>query len=187
MTPLYRQAQEWLLPVLGDADGLVIDGTCGNGNDTLFLCRAVKDSRLVLGIDIQEKAVAITRNKLEAAGFSPKLVVMDHADLSSLLAESPQPFVSAAIFNLGYLPGGDHRIITKGPSTIKGIASIIDQASKTFRLAVVAYQGHQGGREETVKTRSFLAELSRFGFSFSEVESESGADGPVLFRLRRDL
>ena len=40
---------------------LVIDATCGNGNDTLLLSAAVGESGDVLAVDIQEEAVEKTK------------------------------------------------------------------------------------------------------------------------------
>ena len=42
----------------------VIDATCGNGNDTLFLSKLVGDKGHVLAFDIQEQAIDNTKQKL---------------------------------------------------------------------------------------------------------------------------
>ena len=48
--------------------GLYLDATCGNGNDTLFLCRLAGSNGRVLGMDIQPKAVERTNKRLADAG-----------------------------------------------------------------------------------------------------------------------
>ncbi|EUJ33562.1 S-adenosylmethionine (SAM)-dependent methyltransferase [Listeria floridensis FSL S10-1187] len=54
----------------GDA---VLDGTCGNGHDTLFLAELVGPNGQVFGYDIQAKAIQITESRLEDAGMSDQV------------------------------------------------------------------------------------------------------------------
>ena len=58
----HRYWKEWIIP--GD---IVIDATCGNGNDTLFLanCALTSTSGTVYAIDIQSEAIANTRARIE--------------------------------------------------------------------------------------------------------------------------
>ena len=44
------------------ADSIVIDATCGNGNDTEFLAQQVPDGK-VYGFDIQDIAIQNTKTK----------------------------------------------------------------------------------------------------------------------------
>ena len=48
---------------------MVIDATCGNGNDTLFLSDAVGENGLVFAIDIQKQAIENTKKLLESKGM----------------------------------------------------------------------------------------------------------------------
>jgi len=188
MIPLYRQAQDWIRPALEDTDGLAIDATCGNGKDILFLCETRKDDSKVIGIDLQSQAIAGTRKLLKAHGFSPKLYEMDHSDMEKIIAGFEGTPVSAAIFNLGYLPGGDHRITTQPGSTLGAIRSLLARASKTlFRLAIVAYRGHPGGREEAQAVARLLWESTPNGFAFSQISCRESENTPLLFRLERPV
>ena len=76
--------------------GLYLDATCGNGHDTLFLCRLAGDTGRVLGLDIQPQAVANTNKRLQDAGFGAvgRAVLHDHADLGALV----QPGLRAVQF-----------------------------------------------------------------------------------------
>ena len=46
-------------------DSIVIDATCGNGNDTLFLAQQVSNGH-VFGFDIQDTAIQSTFEKVKA-------------------------------------------------------------------------------------------------------------------------
>ena len=48
--------------------GAYLDATCGNGHDTLFLCKLAGPGGRVLGLDIQPRAVEATNARLAAAG-----------------------------------------------------------------------------------------------------------------------
>ncbi len=47
-----------------------IDATCGNGFDTLFLCRTAGENGHVKAFDIQEQAIERTRKLRTYHGFS---------------------------------------------------------------------------------------------------------------------
>jgi len=64
------------------------------------------------------------------------------------------------MFNLGYLPKGDHSIITKPRSTIKGIISTLNLLKPGGIISIIIYYGHDGGIEEKKEVLSFLQNLS---------------------------
>ncbi|MEM0966207.1 MAG: class I SAM-dependent methyltransferase [Verrucomicrobiota bacterium] len=184
MTTLVERAHQWLIPAFGRG-GLLVDATCGNGKDTLFLCRFAKNGDRVIGLDKQELAIHRTRSLLEENGYRADLFQTNHTEVGKILKTIDSSLIAAAIFNLGYLPRGDHSIVTEPSSTLTAIKALLEQASPVFRLSVVAYRGHPGGIEEEEVVRRFFEELSGAGFS---VETESGSESPtapVFFGLRR--
>lgn len=56
--------------------------------------------------------------------------------------------ISDAIFNLGYLPGGDKTIVTYPETTIAGIKGCLNHLCHNGLVIVVAYYGHPGGECE---------------------------------------
>ncbi len=50
----------------------VVDATIGNGHDALFLAKLVGDNGLLIGFDIQEKAVESTHARLLQHGIKPE-------------------------------------------------------------------------------------------------------------------
>ena len=181
-TPLYRLAQQWLLPALTQP-GYAIDATCGNGNDLLFLCESMGSSDEAIGIDKQAIAIENTREKLATAGFHPNLFHSNHSEVCSLLTEYRINPVKAAIFNLGYLPGGDHAVITKPESTIAALRAIVERTTSLSRIAVVAYRGHPGGRDEASAVRTYLASGCSPHLQFSELTGKDSEISPHLYRL----
>jgi predicted methyltransferase len=130
----------------------VIDCTAGNGNDTLFLARQVGPEGKVYAFDIQQEALNQTRRRLEKSGVMTdsrvQLVQQNHAQLSRFIPTQLSGTIAAVMFNLGYLPGGDHSIITGTETTL----SALDDALRLIRpggiITAVLYPGHEGGRQE---------------------------------------
>ena len=90
---------------------LCIDATAGRGRDTLLLARLTGPTGRVIALDIQPEAVEATRSLLRAEGVSGWCEVhqLGHQELEKVA----QPGTAGCIvFNLGWLPGGDHRIHT---------------------------------------------------------------------------
>ena len=103
-------AAEALERVIGPGD-TAVDATMGNGHDTLTLCRLVGPAGRVYAFDVQRDAVERTRERLRDAGM------LDRASLFCLghecMAEVVKTPVTAVVFNLGWLPGGDHAVTTR--------------------------------------------------------------------------
>ena len=90
----------------------VVDATCGNGNDTLLLAELVGATGRVWAFDIQATAIGHTARKLVDAGWAERAELVHGGH--EAMAERVPDGVGAVVFNLGYLPGGDRTIITKG-------------------------------------------------------------------------
>lgn len=126
----------------------VIDATAGNGHDTVFLAEKVGDTGKVIAFDVQEQAIAATRERLAAAALLErvKLVHGSHADIPD---HSMPGSVAAVMFNLGYLPGGDHEVITQTRDTLRALDAALVALKPSGILTVVCYPGHTGGDEES--------------------------------------
>ncbi len=145
----------------------VLDCTVGNGNDTLFLANLVGVRGKVIGFDIQEEAIKLTQIKLDAKGYNNvQLFCTGHENV----CEYVKIPIAGAIFNLGYLPRGDHRIITHGSTTIMALKEIIKILRPGGIVAIVVYSGHPGGQEEGESVGAFLAELPQFAFSITKLD-----------------
>ncbi|MGI6098063.1 MAG: class I SAM-dependent methyltransferase [Dethiobacteria bacterium] len=135
----------------------VVDATCGNGNDTLFLAELVGNGGLVYAFDIQKKALEITEGRLQEKGLLDRvhLVHDGHENLSNYVK---QP-VSAAMFNLGYLPGGDHQLVTRSLTTIKALHQLVSLLERKGIITIVCYTGHPGGASEAKDILNYSQQL----------------------------
>ncbi|RKQ29691.1 class I SAM-dependent methyltransferase [Oceanobacillus halophilus] len=144
----------------------VIDATCGNGNDTLFLSELVGENGHVLAFDIQEQAIAVTRNVLIKHGKSNVSLIHDsHANLSDYLPKDKKKTVGGAIFNLGYLPKSNKEVVTKPESTITALTIILDALKQNGLIVLVVYHGHEGGQEEKEAILKHVLKLNQKDYS----------------------
>ncbi len=137
----------------------VVDATCGKGRDTLFLARLVQQPGRVWSFDIQREALEFTRSLLQAEGAEKQatLVHDNHSRADQYLPAS----IRAAMFNLGYMPGGDHDVITNGPDTVRALQHCVSRLTEGGIITVVAYPGHPGGRQEMQDVGDYLSSLDQ--------------------------
>lgn len=135
------------------------DATCGNGYDTVFLAQLVGDQGRVLAFDIQDAAIENTRNKLTESRLNHRvqLINASHAYMDEYLPDQ----IATAMFNLGYLPGGDHQITTCGQETIFALQHCIKRLRPGGLITIVAYPGHPGGGEEIKQIKEYLSQLDQ--------------------------
>ena len=126
---------------------LCIDATMGNGNDTLLLSRLCGEKGHVLAFDIQELALAHTRERLEKenAAHNYELILDSHANMGNYAAPMS---VSCIVFNFGYLPGGDHSLATRPDSSILALQASLGLLKKGGILMLCIYSGGDSGFEE---------------------------------------
>ncbi|MFB9325221.1 class I SAM-dependent methyltransferase [Paenibacillus aurantiacus] len=158
----HRLVQERVQP--GDA---VIDGTCGNGVDTLFLAQLTGPRGIVYAFDVQEQALARTQERLAplaADGRMPELcaVLDSHARIREHVKPASHGKVAAAMFNFGYLPGADPSVITQTPSSIAALEAAIDVLRPGGIVTAVLYPGHEGGDAEAAAIEAWASALPQF-------------------------
>lgn len=131
----------------------VVDATAGNGNDTLKLCRKTGENGKVFAFDIQESAINSASEKLKENGFSnAEFILNSHENIDKYIKVP----VSAVIFNLGYLPGGDHKICTHAASTISAIEKSLKLISDSGFISVTIYYGKNSGTDEKDAVLEYL-------------------------------
>lgn len=158
---IYYNVNEFLHHILkihlkpGDT---VADCTAGNGNDTVFLAETVGPEGMVFAFDVQEEALARTAEHLDEKGMGTRCVLVhdSHAAIDSY----PVRDLSAAVFNLGYLPGGNREIRTVPAITLEALEKAAGLMKKDGILAAVCYSGHAGGPEEAEAVTEFFRGLS---------------------------
>lgn len=179
--PLTAVARETVVAQLRPGD-LAVDATVGNGHDTLSLARAVAPGGRVFGFDTQEAALAATRARLVASGLGNVVALhhRGHERLRETLPTDTYGQVGAAMFNLGYLPGGDKRLITRAETTLPALDQALVMLRNGGVLSVVLYRGHAGADDET---SAVTAWIHRHATELRVETHES--PGPVLYVVRR--
>ncbi|MBV7507299.1 methyltransferase domain-containing protein [Bacillus sp. sid0103] len=142
---------------------IVIDATVGNGNDTVFLADLVGESGHVYGFDIQEKAIAASKERLIQQSLAERATVFHsgHEHLSHLIPDIDHGKVTGAIFNLGYLPGSDKTIVTRPETTIAAIQQLLKMMAAEGIIVLVIYHGHKGGAEERDSLLHFCQQIDQ--------------------------
>lgn len=132
----------------------VVDATCGNGYDTLFLARL---ARKVYAFDIQDLAIENTKDRMKRNRiYNVKCIKDSHSNVDKYVKED----IKVALFNLGYLPGSDKRVVTKGESTIEAIKKLQEKLVKGGLISLVVYVGHFGGQDESDEVLDYVKSLN---------------------------
>jgi tRNA G37 N-methylase Trm5 len=133
-----NQSHDIIKKIINEGD-VVVDATAGNGNDTLLLAKLVGEKGRVYAFDIQQDAINNTIKKLQDNNLDPRVTVIKdgHQNMDKYVNDG----IKAVMFNLGYLPGGDHSIATKGDTTITAVKKSMDLLMVGGIITVVIYYG----------------------------------------------
>lgn len=139
------------------AGDIAVDATAGNGHDTKFLAELVKDRGKVYAFDVQKKAINNTKKLLNKNNLMNRveLIQNSHENLDKYISQK----ITAVVFNLGYLPGGNKEVITKAKSTILAVKNSIKLLKKAGIIILVIYSGHPGGVSEKQEIIDFTNNL----------------------------
>ena len=149
-------ASDVLHQVIQEGD-TVIDATLGNGHDTVMLAELVGEGGHVIGFDIQPDAVERTAARLQEAGLLNRCEL--YAEGHQNIANRVNRPVKAAVFNLGWLPGGDKNITTMWETTHTAISSALSLLVDGGVCTVCAYPGHDEGDRERFALMDWLSTL----------------------------
>ena len=164
----------------------VIDATMGNGHDTLTLCEAVGSEGRVYAFDIQEAAVAETEALLDSHEMRARarLIHAGHEHMAEYV-EGP---VQAVVFNLGWLPGGDHSITTRWETTERAVQAALELLKPGGVLVICAYPGHAEGDRERQELTGFLGRLNNRVYNVLRQQFlNAGAGAPECFVVQKNI
>jgi glycine oxidase len=183
---LTEQAQTLVREVVEPGDS-VIDATAGNGHDTCFLAEAVGHGGRVVAFDVQSDALQRTSARLDDIGYqNVSLHQRSHAEMNDAVPESFRGSVAAVMFNLGYLPGGDHAVTTETESSIAALRIALELVRSGGIITVLAYPGHDGGNDETGSVQHLIAKFPDAEFETSIRKSATTSEtAPMLFVIVR--
>ncbi|KAF8094545.1 hypothetical protein N665_0360s0047 [Sinapis alba] len=174
---------------------MVVDATCGNGNDTLAMLKMVTDDSdscggCVYAMDIQEDAIESTSSLLgQTLGSKEKgrvkLFNMCHSKMEEIVPENSR--VRMVAFNLGYLPGGNKSLITVSSTTLSALKAAERVLMPGGLISLVVYIGHPGGREELEVVEAFGSGLPVSDWVCCKLQMLNRPLAPVLvFMFKRE-
>ena len=164
---------------LGD---VVVDATCGNGNDTVFLASLVGEEGRVFAFDVQREAIAATRHRLEEAGMNHVELILDgHENALKYISLE----ISAAIFNLGYLPGSDKTVTTKGVTTWKAVMDLLSVLKIGGIIVLVIYHGHAEGKVERDEIEKKIKTLDPVSTAVLKYEFLNKEQAPYVIAIEK--
>lgn len=160
---------------LKDGD-TAVDCTMGNGNDTAFLCSLVGESGKVYAFDIQESAFINTRKKLMELNLLERaeLILDGHQNIDKYVNEN----VKLIIFNLGYLPKGNHEITTKKETTIEAVKKCLNILELNGIILLVVYYGHENGKGEKAALEDFTSGLNQKEYNVVKISFANQINNP---------
>ncbi|QDU36039.1 bifunctional tRNA (mnm(5)s(2)U34)-methyltransferase/FAD-dependent cmnm(5)s(2)U34 oxidoreductase [Maioricimonas rarisocia] len=182
---LTRQAHDIVREVLAVGD-VAVDATAGNGHDTRLLAQLVGDGGKVFAFDVQEEALVRTEKRLREAGLTHVMLLQrDHAELAAAIPVELHGRIAAVMFNLGYLPGGDHSVVTRTDATLQALEAALELVRPGGVMTVMVYRGHPGGQEEAAAVERLLVDLDPHRWDHRTVDNQSAGTGPRLHIVRR--
>ena len=158
---LSQQAHEILEKFLNKKD-IVIDATCGNGYDSLFLSRQVSSLGRVYSFDVQQRAIEATFQRLQRENaIAPlTLTLAGHERMLDYIVKEDYGQIKAVMFNLGYLPHSDKHIMTTPKTTLAALKHAQSILAPSAIMTILVYSGHEGGSDECQTVQTWCAKLS---------------------------
>lgn len=155
---------------------IAIDATLGNGFDTLFLSKHFLD---VHSFDIQE--LALKRSKEKLIGINNVNLYLDNfINIDKLNLKD----VDLVLYNLGFLPGSDKKVVTQSKDTITSIRKAINMLSSNGLILINCYLRHPGGKHEYEEIVNFLSNLDNIYFSL--YKSDESVDVLIKISLKEN-
>ncbi|MEQ0488866.1 class I SAM-dependent methyltransferase [Anaerococcus murdochii] len=148
------------------------DMTVGAGNDSLYILENTKVERLY-GFDIQKEA-EIKAKKLIGEDLRFIFNLASHDQIENYVKEN----LDLAIYNLGYLPGGNKEITTKYQTTIKSLEKTLDLLNKEGKIILTIYPGHPAGKVESEELEKFLAKIDPKKYAVMKLSYQNRPKNP---------
>lgn len=135
-------------------ESIVVDATCGNGKDSLYILRNFSPQKLYC-FDIQNQAIKNTTTLLQEHNINTADIhfINDcHSKIDLYVKESP----NIILYNLGYLPGSDKRITTEKNTTLESLRKAFQMIKPNGLISITCYPGHEEGKEEQIAIFSVI-------------------------------
>ena len=163
----------------------VVDATCGTGQDTVVLARAVGSEGRVYAFDIQKNAHLLTEARLKSHGITNVHLILQ--SFVSMSDHIPERSAAAVVFNLGYLPGGDHSITTTADTTLAGLDCALRTIKSGGIVTIVMYDGHAEGANEKAAVLEWAEKLdqSRYHVAYVSLLNQKNHPPEILWITKK--
>ncbi len=157
---------------------IVVDATCGNGNDTLTLSRLAKE---VYAFDIQADAIKGTKKLLNENNINNVKLINDSHENFDKYLDNYEGKISLITFNLGYLPGGNKSIITNHNSTMTAIEKGLNLLNKKGIILVTCYP-HEEGKKES---KEIITYMDNNKINYKIYTNTNNKNAPFLIEIKK--
>lgn len=170
----------------------VIDATCGNGHDTLFLAKTMlnqKSHQTLIAIDKQQQAIENTQILLKKEFSEKKLtrIYFHQRCHSSFPPDITQGSVSLVVYNLGYLPGGNKQLTTESSTTLQSLKAALHLINSGGAISLTCYPGHPAGQLEEELLLDFTATLDPHLWSCCYHRWTNRQNAPSLLFIQKGI
>lgn len=174
------EVNQIFLPLFSFPGMIAVDATAGNGHDTLQLSRLAGENGTVIAMDIQQTALDNTKQLLdkEAEFDNVKLILDSHANIAFYLEQRK---LQLAVFNLGYLPGGDKSITTNADEVIKALDDLLPFLLSGAAVFITVYPGHLPGQTESCILEEYFSHLPQKQYSVMKNSFINQKNSPPQF------
>ncbi|MFV0246857.1 MAG: class I SAM-dependent methyltransferase [Mycoplasmatales bacterium] len=163
--------------LFGQENTVIIDATCGNGNDTELLSKEYPSS-LVYSFDIQQ--VALDKAKVRCSNTNINYILDSHSNIKDYV----QSNVSLVVFNLGYLPNEDRTITTQFNSTKLAIESSLDILNYEGGIIITLYRGEEN-IDETNSLLEYFSTINKDKYIVSSYQHINLKDNPLVIIIEK--
>lgn len=161
----------------------IVDATAGNGGDTLFMAQRAAAGCCIYAFDVQQAALDTAKARLDAArqvdaGIAAvKFICDSHEQVDKYVHGR----IDLAVFNLGYLPGGDHALTTRCAGTLAALQKMLKMLSTGGHISIAVYPGHPEGKREAEAVKEWARQLPKKFFTAGWYEMVNhGTNAPAL-------
>ncbi len=165
----------------------IIDATCGNGHDLLYISQHLSPKAKLIAIDIQPEAIKNSQKRIELEGKNKTIdyYCSSHDDILSN-ADIITNNIDLLIFNLGYLPRGNHQLMTQSTTTIRALDIALPLLSTNGVITIVSYPGTEEGAQENQDVANYLSSINQKEYHIScWTPLNQVNQPPILYIIRR--
>lgn len=167
---------------LTDGNGLYIDATLGNGYDTLFLAQRLGEKGKIFAFDIAPQAFLKSKELLEKHQINRTNITFirdSHENIASYIKEE---MITAAMFNLGYLPGSGQKYKTEAAVTLQALDAVLCNLQQGGIVTICSYVGHDNG-EEDAALQQFLLNVNNKRYEITKTTAVGRKLSPNVYLI----